>query len=229
MEHVYKSIQIICILEQKFPKLVVHNIRKYLMLAIDLNGYRRDELINLIKNHIHTKIDEVNKYTKKHYGKNRRYIQDLKVYQLINVIHHFRIVFPLRRYPRNVYKEVSDKYNHSFDINTQSCIIIPNRKMNRITKFNITNNDSHENYLVIEKITNKCVYIQLYIRDKLKLYHSSCRLTHNEFISYVVIYIYKYEDISKSECDFSKIYKWLYPINNTSSIQQETLNYILQN
>ena len=86
MEHINHSIKIVCILRRLFPDNVVYNIRKWLHLAIDLNGYTNIQIMDAIKDNLKSNTSTVNRYIQKKYGYKRRYIHLLKRYQLIHVL-----------------------------------------------------------------------------------------------------------------------------------------------
>ena len=111
MEHLNHSIKIVCILRRLFPDNVVYNIRSNLRLAIDLNGYTNEQLINTIKDNItYMLTKKIHKYIQTKYGYNRRKICLLKKYQLIHVIQKFNIHIPIRRHPLDQNKIFVDKY-----------------------------------------------------------------------------------------------------------------------
>lgn len=110
MEHLYFSIKIENVLNDIFPEPAVECIRKYLKLAIDLNGYTNKDLREYI--FAEDNNNEINVYSRRKYGKNRSCVSKLKKYQLIHIIHHFNIDIPILRFPRDIAKEIC---NNLFD------------------------------------------------------------------------------------------------------------------
>lgn len=110
MEHLYKSITIKNFILEEFPlpnialDLIIDNLK----LAVDLNGYTNKMLYLYIDNHFKKKIETLNTYLYKKYGKNRNRLEKLKKYQLINVIQHFEVDIPLRPFKIDYIQNIDD-------------------------------------------------------------------------------------------------------------------------
>ena len=221
MEHLNHSIKIVCILRRLFPDNVVYNIRTNLRLAIDLNGYTNEQLIDTIKDNItYMLTKKIHKYIQTKYGYNRRKICLLKKYQLIHVIQKFNIHIPIRRHPLDQNKIFVDKHidNITWDTNNIKYTLKDDN-----TEYYLGNSkcilmnipySGEKRSILIDKITNK------YVRFYLFTSRTDNKLSHYK--------IYKLEYISKSkymfmriviESSYSKCYYILYSRYKNLNIQ----------
>lgn len=180
MEHINQSVKIVCILRRFFPDNVVYNIRSLLRLAIDLNGYTNNEIIDYIRDGTTSTLNtKICQYLKHKYGYSRRNIYLLKRYQLIHVVQKFNIYIPICRYRINENKIFVDKYVENIKWGNE-CVqyklkdddtsySIDNSKVISIN--NISNyRKTYKISILINKITDKCVKIYtFYIDPKNKL------------------------------------------------------------
>lgn len=181
MEHLNQSIKIVCILRRLFPDNVVYNIRSILRLAIDLNGYTNNEIIDSITSGTtYTLTTRIHQYLKTKYGYNRRKICLLKRYQLIHVIQKFNIHLPIRRYRLDQDKIFVDKYVENIKWGTQHVEyklkdddnIYSLNSSNSISLTNIPN--CYKNYkisILIDKVTDKRVKIYTFIIENIYKLH----------------------------------------------------------
>ena len=175
MEHLYKSIEIknylICFFP--LPDLAIELIIKDLKLAIDLNGYTNEMLKIYILNYFsqfhnyilnYYKVNKLNVYLRKKYGKYRSSLGLLKKFHLIHLIQHFNINIPLKPYVIDVIKQ----FQNNINITSNNNIIT------------IKVDDK-----VIELKPNMLIELNVMVEDNLYLYYKEIR--ENKIYNYVLV------------------------------------------
>tara|TARA_E500000331_G_scaffold341793_1_gene374692 strand:- start:1353 stop:2264 length:912 start_codon:yes stop_codon:yes gene_type:complete len=191
MEHIYTSIDIENELYNIFPPTVVECMRKYLKLAIDLNGYTNKQLREFIYDQ--KMNNEINKYVSKKYGKSRSCVSKLKKYQMIHVIQHYNFNIPLLRFPIDIFKE---PYDNSFENvewtdDTMTLYFVEKDKridekspptvisLNDVNSIQLRyNNYLHKYHFIVDQITKNHIYC-IFFQEK--LYNNGLHASMPEF------------------------------------------------
>ena len=198
MEHLYKSIEIKNYLINNFPlpDIAVELIISNLKLAIDLNGYTNQMLLQYINRYCSKDFADIKTYLRKKYGKNRNCLEKLKKYQLINVIQTFNVDIPVRPFKIN--------YIDDIDVN------IEKDKTYRINTLFINSRSFIETQICICKHTDNLLFIKKTFRQRDYIYYS----TNKKLIKNILL-IYNYfekidldiQNITNFHNKFDKIYK----------------------
>lgn len=209
-DKLYSSIQIVCALKRIFPELVVQKIRNYAKLAIDLNGYTVEELIDSIRERV-----KVSEYT---YKKYKRYYYNLKRYQVIHVLQKFNIDIPILRYRVNIYYKECNRF-HTVYKKVENKLILCEKKNNEETSISILEPIRFIHYInffgkyiearytiQILKWSDKKIHLLIIVISNENAYCAIGKIFHNEMFLIISKYIQGYP-ISDEILDIRQIFQ----------------------
>ena len=198
MEHLYKSIEIKNYLLNNFPlpdiavELVINNLK----LAIDLNGYTNQMLLEYINRYCK---QDIKPYLRKKYGKNRNCLEKLKKYQLIHIIQIFNVDIPLRPFRIN--------YIDNIDINIE-------KEKTYIINTEFINLTFSKQTLCFNKYNDDIIFVKQKFRmqthNRDYVYYSKNKKVINNILliyNYFVKFDLDTEDITNFHYKFDKIHK----------------------
>ena len=209
MEHLYKSIEIKNYLLNNFPlpDIAVELIISNLKLAIDLNGYTNQMLLQYINKYCSKNFADIKTYLRKKYGKNRNSLEKLKKYQLINVIQTFNVDIPVRPFRVNYIDniDINIEKEKTYRINTEFINLT-------FTKQTLCFNKHNDDIIFVKQKFRMQTHNRDYVYySKNKKVINNILLIYNYFVKFdlntedITNFHYKFDKIHKKDA-YSKLY-----------------------